>query len=66
MADLLLMDPDGNLARDIYRRLAEIAGVDDEYRAELARHGIEKVLISNYNHSPGTKSGQKITHYPDG
>ena len=43
--ELGLMDPDGNLADDIDRQLAEIANGDDKHRAALARYAIELMDI---------------------
>ncbi|MDE0095157.1 MAG: hypothetical protein OXS40_02070 [Gammaproteobacteria bacterium] len=43
--ELGLMDPDGNLADDIDRQLAEIANGDDGHRAALARYAIDLMDI---------------------
>ena len=45
VADLGLMDADGVLVVDIDRRLAEVAGGDDVYRAGLARYAIDLMTM---------------------
>ncbi|MDE0096887.1 MAG: hypothetical protein OXN16_06800 [Gammaproteobacteria bacterium] len=43
--ELGLMDPEGVLVADIDRRLAEVAGGDDRYRAGLARYAIDLMVM---------------------
>ena len=43
--ELGLMDSDGNLDNDLDRKLAGIAGGDDEHRATLAKYAIDLLDI---------------------
>ena len=43
--ELGLMDSDGNLENDLDRKLAEIAGEDDDHRTALTKYAIELMDI---------------------